>query len=136
MESEDTKTREVDKILQHKSVNEQLVYEVLWKNTKNTDWLPIANFNNLEVLNKYQQELKKGVSILKSSERLRINNSNINRIEKLSAPEISSKPIAIVKRGRGRPDKILKMNLSLFLNLIFCVVGIEANLTNPTQGII
>jgi len=114
MESEDTKTREFDKILRHKTVNEQLVFEVLWKNSKSIDWF--INFNNLEVINKYHQELEKGVCILKSSKRLRIKNSNINRIEILSASEISSKPKPIVKRGRGRSTKILKMNLSLFLN--------------------
>jgi hypothetical protein len=51
MESADSETREVDSILSHKTVHDKLVYEVLWKNSKLTDWLPIENFNNLEVIN-------------------------------------------------------------------------------------
>jgi hypothetical protein len=74
MESADGETREVDSILNNsiQTVHDKLVYEVLWKNSKLTDWLPIENFNNLEVINKFHLEIDAEVKMKKSSERLRV----------------------------------------------------------------
>ena len=57
LETEDSVNMEVEKILDHKKVNDQFIYLVKWKNSDDTDWLPVDNFNTMEVINKYHQNL-------------------------------------------------------------------------------
>jgi hypothetical protein len=115
METEDTETREVEKILSHKTVKDKLVYEVLWKNSKLKDWLPIENFNNLEVINKLHQDIEKVVEIKKSSERLRVKNLKENKALPLVAP---------IKKKRGRPAKIIRSNFLFTSVCLFFLLGL------------
>ena len=126
MEGEDTETREVEKILSLKTVKDKLVYEVLWKNSKLKDWLPIENFNKLEVINKYHQNIEKVVEVKKSSERLRIKNLK----QKIPLPlEIP------IKKKRGRPAKFVKSNFLLVLVGLFCWLGmVLANEESSIHG--
>jgi hypothetical protein len=70
MNFSDSKTREVDKKQNHKTVHGKLVYEVLWTISKLTNWLPIENFSNLEVIHKYNLDIDAEVNIKKSNERV------------------------------------------------------------------
>jgi hypothetical protein len=129
MESADSETREVDSILSHKTVHDKLVYEVLWKNSKLTDWLPIENFNNLEVINKYHLEIDAEVKMKKSSERLRVKSlkSLKNKKEDIGITTV----LPVIKKKRGRPTKNKFVN---FLRFILVLLYILSCVSAETAG--
>ena len=50
----------VQKILSHRIVNNKYSFLVKWKDGDIDSWVPEADFNNLELVNKYKSELVKG----------------------------------------------------------------------------
>ena len=133
LETEDSVNREVEKIIDHKKVNNQFIYLVKWKNSVDTDWLPVDNFNTLEVINKYHQNLDKKLSMEKEAlnprvqqrllkeareDNLRVQpNRVVKRGEKVGDKVLSSSDIP-VKRGRGRPPKSSLVNYLLVLSIL------------------
>ena len=130
LENDDSVNLEVEKIIDHKKVNNQIVYLVKWKNSEDTDWLPVDNFNTMEVINKYHENLNIKLAndknalkprvqqkLLKEAREVNLRvqpNRTVRRVNKVDDLGPGSAVIPL-KRGRGRPPKIMSIN---FLTLL------------------
>ena len=55
---EEFETLEIEKIVDHKRVDDKMIYLVKWKDSAFKDWVSIDNFNTMEIINKYHQKLE------------------------------------------------------------------------------
>ena len=141
LETEDSINLEVEKILDHKKVNDQMIYLVKWKNSDDTDWLPVDNFNTMEVINEYHKRLETKMTeermalrprtqqrLLREAreENLRVRPnliSNTRENQQTSNYNINNAVSEPIRRRRGRPpkSKIVVANL-LVITMIMAAI--------------
>jgi len=94
---------ELDKIINHRKVNNEHDYKVKWKNDKSTSWIKESDFNTFELLNKYKKEkLHETKQNTNSSNIQTRSKSNNNKQQTILTKNVVEEPI---KQKRGRPAK-------------------------------
>ena len=82
-------TLEIEKFLDHRRVDDKMIYMVKWQDSAVKDWVSVDNFNTMEVINKYHQQLEaelekpsvqrkllKGTTAAAKNENIKLKDSN------------------------------------------------------------
>ena len=118
----DYETYEIDKIVDFKKVNDQLIYLVKWKNSDETDWVPVDHFNTMEVINEFHANLNnpnnKGYS-------LRRNKAN----QRVQPNVVKAKQRTLSGRKPGRPPKVKVNSIYNLCSIILTLLILTFKLT-------
>ena len=100
LQEEDETNEEIDYVFDSKIENDKQFFHVKWKNSDDTNWVPLDAFNNLECVNAYQK--KKAFE----SEKITIE-SHEKSLTKFKEKNLALENNSTLKRPRGRPRKVV-----------------------------
>jgi hypothetical protein len=100
LQEENESNEEIDYVFDSKIENDKQFFHVKWKDSEDTNWVPLEAFNNLECVNAFQ---KKNAF---ESERITVD-SHENSLNKYKEKNLALNKSASLKRPRGRPRKVI-----------------------------
>jgi hypothetical protein len=99
LQEENESNEEIDYVFDSKIENDKQFFLVKWKDSEDTNWVPLEAFNNLECVNAFQK--KKALE----SERISVH-SHENSLTKFKENNLALNKSTSLKRSRGRPRKV------------------------------